>query len=158
MATPFARSLRALDADDHRMSLAIMALAGLLVLAWSLWFLLAPIPIHASATEAHKGRGEVIDARFAPAVLSQLRRGQTATVAFQDPEQVTLAGSAAAVITAIDRRRQTATLYLRRPYPIAWAEAEAAPVAVTLVVRHISPLGWVTHPASRQPEYRPVAP
>lgn len=46
MAIPFSRSMRSLQADDFRRSAWGLALAGALLLAWTLWFILSRVSIY----------------------------------------------------------------------------------------------------------------
>jgi multidrug resistance efflux pump len=59
MADPFARSLTLLESDRGRRYLWLIVLAGLLLLAWGLWFVLARVTIYERSTRA---RIEVIRA------------------------------------------------------------------------------------------------
>lgn len=49
MATPFTRTLRSLEADDHRRSLLGLAVVALLLAGWGWWFFTAEVAIYAGA-------------------------------------------------------------------------------------------------------------
>ena len=67
MSSPFSRSLRALESERSRGSLAAALAAGL-ILAWSSWFLLASVPLYESSSTARieaVASAHPIDARMA---------------------------------------------------------------------------------------------
>ena len=75
----FARSLRALDADDFRASKFTLFAAVILLGAWIWWMLAARVPQYETTTNVRIESGEAI-AYFAPDVLSRLQAHQNALV------------------------------------------------------------------------------
>jgi len=73
----FARTLRALDADDFRASKLGLALAVILLGAWTWWMLAARIPQYETATSVRIEQGRAL--AFFPST-SQIRTGQPARV------------------------------------------------------------------------------
>jgi hypothetical protein len=73
----FARTLRALDADDFRASKLGLALAVILLGAWAWWMLAARIPQYETTTNVRIEQGRAI-AFFSS--TNQIRAGQTASV------------------------------------------------------------------------------
>ncbi len=73
----FARTLRALDADDFRASRLGLALAVILLGAWTWWMLTARIPQYETSINVRIEQGHAI-AFFSS--TSQIRAGQTALV------------------------------------------------------------------------------
>jgi hypothetical protein len=77
----FARTLRALDADDFRASrLGLLAAAALLA-AWTWWMLAARLPQYESTTNVRIEPGRAI-AYFPSDAVSRMRAGQPAILRF----------------------------------------------------------------------------
>jgi membrane fusion protein (multidrug efflux system) len=66
MAMPFARSLRSLEVDGHRRSVALAAAASLLFGAWVAWALLARVTIYATSPSARLETAEPLHRVEAP--------------------------------------------------------------------------------------------
>jgi hypothetical protein len=77
----FARTLRALEADDFRASKLGLFAAIILLGAWIWWMLGASVPQYESTTDVRIESGHVI-AYFPPSALAHVRPGQQATVRF----------------------------------------------------------------------------
>jgi hypothetical protein len=75
----FARSLRALDADDFRASKFGLLVAAALLAAWTWWMLAARVPQYESTTNVRIESGRAI-AYFPPDALAHLRAGDPALV------------------------------------------------------------------------------
>jgi hypothetical protein len=75
----FARTLRALDADDFRASKLGLLAAAVLLIAWTWWMFAARVPQYETTTKVQIEAGRVI-AYFPPDALSRLHTGQPATV------------------------------------------------------------------------------
>jgi hypothetical protein len=73
----FARTLRALDADDFRSSKLGLAIAAIFLGVWAWWMLAARVPQYETATSVSIESGRAI-AYFSS--TSQIRPGQTAFV------------------------------------------------------------------------------
>jgi len=77
----FARTTRALQADDFRGSKLSLAIAVILLAAWTWWMLAARVPQYESTTNVRLESGRAI-AYFSS--TDQIRPGQTAFVAIGD--------------------------------------------------------------------------
>jgi hypothetical protein len=78
MPTPFANTLRSLNADRFHASLIGLGVALVLLIAWGCWFFLARMTMYeVSASALVAGDGFVI-ADFAAAKPGRIRRGQAA--------------------------------------------------------------------------------
>jgi hypothetical protein len=77
----FARTTRALQADDFRGSKLSLAIAVILLAAWTWWMLAARVPQYESTTNVRLESGRAI-AYFSS--TDQIRPGQTAFVALGD--------------------------------------------------------------------------
>jgi hypothetical protein len=77
----FARTLRALDANDFRASKFALLIAALLLAAWTWWMLAARIPQYTTATNVRIESGRAI-AYFSS--TSQIHPGQPAVVRWGD--------------------------------------------------------------------------
>ncbi len=73
----FARTLRALDADDFRSSNLGLLVAAIVLIAWTWWMLAARVPQYESTTNVQFESGRAI-AYFPPDVLSRIHVGQPA--------------------------------------------------------------------------------
>ncbi len=86
----FARTLRALEADDFHASKLGLFAAVILLGAWIWWMLGASVPQYESTTDVRIESGHAI-AHFAPNALAQVHPGQQGTVhlgAISFPAQV----------------------------------------------------------------------
>lgn len=75
----FARTLRALDADEFRASKLGLAAAAILLVAWAWWMIGARIPQYESTTNVRLENGHAI-AYFPRAELDRIHAGQSAIV------------------------------------------------------------------------------
>lgn len=75
----FARTLRALEADDFRASKLGLLIAALLLAAWAWWIFSARVPQYESTTNVRIESGYAI-AYFPPEVLARFRAGQPALI------------------------------------------------------------------------------
>jgi hypothetical protein len=75
----FARTLRALDADDFRASKLGLLAALIVLVAWVWWMLAARVPQYESTTNVHIESGYAI-AYFPPDVLTRIHTNQSALV------------------------------------------------------------------------------
>ena|ERR1700733_5158666 len=79
----FARTLRALDADDFRASKLGLLAAVVVLIGWSWWMLAARVPQYETTTNVRIDSGRAI-AYFPPDVLSRIQPGQTARIRFDN--------------------------------------------------------------------------
>jgi len=77
----FARTLRALDADDFRASKLGLLAALVLLIAWSWWMLAARVPQYETTTNVRIESGRAL-AFFPPDVLNRIQPGEPARVRF----------------------------------------------------------------------------
>src|SRR5271170_7803502 len=77
----FARTIRALDADDFRRSKLSLAIAAILLGAWAWWMLAARVPQYESTTNVRLESGSAI-AYFSPDAARRIQPGQPALVRF----------------------------------------------------------------------------
>jgi hypothetical protein len=75
----FARTLRALDADDFRASKLGLLVAALLVAAWAWWIFSARVPQYESTTNVRIESGHAI-AYFPPEIVTRIHPGQSALI------------------------------------------------------------------------------
>lgn len=78
MPTPFANTLRSLNADRFHASLIGLGVALVLMIAWGSWFLLARMTIYQVSASAVVARDGFVIADFPSAKLERIRRGQAA--------------------------------------------------------------------------------
>ncbi len=75
----FARTTRALDADDFRGSRLGLLIAAILLAAWTWWMLAARVPQYETTTNVRAESGRVI-AYFAPDSVSRIHADQPAFI------------------------------------------------------------------------------
>ena len=78
MAIPFARSMRALHADNHFSTLIGLSVALVLLMVWAAWFFLAQIGLNTTGQIVTTTREGTIIAAFPAAARGAIRRGQQA--------------------------------------------------------------------------------
>jgi hypothetical protein len=86
----FARTLRALDADDFRASKLGLLAAIILLIAWAWWMLAARVPQYESSNNVRIESGQAI-AYFPPDALTRIHANQPALIRIGDvsfPAQV----------------------------------------------------------------------
>jgi hypothetical protein len=79
----FARTLRALDADDFRTSKLGLLAAAVLLVAWTWWLFAARLPQYESTSNVRIESGRAI-AYFLPDVVTRIHTGQPAIVRWGD--------------------------------------------------------------------------
>jgi hypothetical protein len=120
----FARTLRALEADDFRTSMAGLAAAVILLGAWTWWMFAASIPQYESTTNVRIESRRVL-VYFSPEVLARIHVGDTARVYVNG---ATLAARVQTVAT--DQAELVLAANLPAPAPsAASAEIETARVS-----------------------------
>ncbi len=78
MPTPFANTLRSLNADGFRAALIGLGVALVLLIAWGGWFVLARMTVYEVSASAVVTRDGFVIADFASAKLARIRRRQAA--------------------------------------------------------------------------------
>jgi hypothetical protein len=78
MATPFANTLRSLNADSFHASLMGLGVALVLLIAWGSWFILARMTVYEVSTSALVASNGVVIADFPSTQPGRIRRGQAA--------------------------------------------------------------------------------
>jgi hypothetical protein len=80
MSISFSRSMRSLQSDSSRPSLAALIIAGALLLAWMAWLAFAPVTLHETSQDWQVQRDGSLIVRFPPATMARFRPGQAATL------------------------------------------------------------------------------
>ena len=106
MAVPFPRSSRALSADSFRYTLMGLAVAGVLLIGWCVWFFGATVTFMESSSEVQLGEGETLVALFPKDKLSRIARDQHARF-FPDNSIIGQAGGIPVVVAEVNRLTQT---------------------------------------------------
>jgi hypothetical protein len=78
MPTPFANTLRSLNADRFHTSLIGLSVGLVVLIAWGSWFVLARITIYEVSAAALVAEGGIVIADFPSATPGRIRRGQAA--------------------------------------------------------------------------------
>ncbi len=88
MAISFSRSMRSLQSDSFRPSLATLIIASILVAAWFAWHMFASVTIYESSQDWQIERDGSLIVRFPEKTIARLHPGQTAILEIQtDPNQ-----------------------------------------------------------------------
>ncbi len=80
MSISFSRSMRSLQGDSFRPSLAALIIAGVLLLAWMAWLAFAPVTLYETSQEWQVQRDGALIVRFPLETIPRLRPGQPATL------------------------------------------------------------------------------
>jgi hypothetical protein len=87
MSTTFSRSMRSLERDGFRFTLAVLLIAALLLVAWGVWFFLATVPLytvtHTFDLEVNGGSTTII-AELDPDDSADVRPQQKAWLRLKD--------------------------------------------------------------------------
>ncbi len=88
MAISFSRSMRSLQSDSFRPSLATLIVASILIVAWFAWLVFARVTLYESSSDWQVQRDGLLIVRLPQETIAGLRPGQTAIVEIQsDPNQ-----------------------------------------------------------------------
>jgi hypothetical protein len=93
MAISFSRSMRSLQGDAFRPSLAALIIASVLVVAWIAWLVFAPVILYETSSDWQIQRDGALIVRFPEKSMARFRPGQLATLtipadANQPPRQL----------------------------------------------------------------------
>jgi len=81
MALSFSRSMRSLQGDSFRPSLAALIIASILIAAWLAWLAFAPVTLYETSHDWQLQRDGSLIVRFPLETIPRLRPGQPATLA-----------------------------------------------------------------------------
>ncbi len=99
MSTNFSRSMRSLERDGFRFTLAALLIAALLLVAWGAWFFLATVPLYTVTDTFY------LDANGpSTKIIAELDAGEAADVRPKQRAWVRLTGARAlpATVTRVD--------------------------------------------------------
>lgn len=137
----FSRTLRALDADNFRISNIALVLMLALLGAWVWWFVSAGVPQYEISREVRIEPNRII-ATFAPRALERVRPGQVATLQL---DGVSIPGRVIAVgLDAASGQARAVLLPATETPPPAAAHAEAA-----IEVERVSPAALMLRATGR---------
>ncbi|MBI5649376.1 MAG: hypothetical protein HZC40_02850 [Chloroflexi bacterium] len=84
MSLSFSRSMRSLQSDSFRPSLATLVIASILIAAWLAWLAFAPVTLYATSQDWQAQRDGSLSVRFPAEAMARFRPGQSATLALPD--------------------------------------------------------------------------
>jgi hypothetical protein len=88
MSISFSRSMRSLQSDSFRPSLATLIVASILIVAWFAWLVFARVTLYESSSDWQIQRDGSLIVRYSQETVARVRPGQTAIVEIQsDPNQ-----------------------------------------------------------------------
>ncbi len=106
--------MRALHADSPSWSLFGLVVAALLIVAWALWFFLAPLALHETGQLSHVTATGAVVATFSLEGAKHIRSGQSAALVLQDSERgPPLPAVVTNVKAPVDAKRLEVELYPR---------------------------------------------
>ncbi len=152
MAIPFARTLRALEADHSRLTLAALIAAIALIGVWAGWFFAARMPVYQMSATADLSAGNEVTAYFSPETANLAQRGQ--------PAFIRLAGNPAdipAIVLEVGGGPDGTTrvdLSPRASFPLELQPGNI--VQVEIQVERVSPAVLVLRAAGRFLETTPI--
>jgi hypothetical protein len=115
MASPFARSLRSLEADKFSVSLIMTGVSVVIITIWLLWFFLARVTVYVDSNVFSVERTGYVTATFPTDDINDIRQGQTALVVL-DGELGEQLGILEASVYQIDRGTNETDIELFVPY------------------------------------------
>ncbi|MBU0492019.1 MAG: hypothetical protein KKA73_28135 [Chloroflexi bacterium] len=161
MAIPFSRSIRSLQADDFRLSLAGLVIAGLLFTAWAAWFFFAQITLYETGQIVRVTNEGLIVADFAPEALKRVRQGQSALLRFDVAAQDEEAGPIPAIVMTVtsqapDKKGQVALYPL--PEAVSRVPFQDNPTGrVEIEVEYLSPAALILRASGQLLDTPPVS-
>ncbi|MBI4785610.1 MAG: hypothetical protein HY782_00985 [Chloroflexi bacterium] len=150
MSLSFSRSMRSLQSDSFRPSLATLIIASILIVAWFAWLVFASVTLYESSQDWEIQRDGSLVVRFSEEAVSRLRPGQRATLAVQaDPNQsaVQLQAMVADTPSRTQNRLEPDTVkvtLLSGPLPKGVSSGQ-----VQVQVETVSPLTLITRASSQ---------
>jgi hypothetical protein len=156
MSLPFARTLRALEAERYRPSLLALLVSMGLVGLWATWFFLAPMTRTTTGPIVGTTRRGTVLTTLARDAAASIRRGQDAMLSLQGPQthavrrlpstvlRVTYKGEEARVELSVEP--SAAASFHRQEHLTGQAE---------FVIEHLSPAAFLARTTG--PDFRPPA-
>ena len=142
MSTQFSRSIRSLNIDGFRASIVGMILAGLILVALIIWFLVAKVTLYETSSDVQLTADGIIIATFQPEAMSHIRTGQAAVLRVKGGvEQKTMAVPAL-VINHDAKTNQAEILVMTGTIPQELYQ-EGIAGSVEVEVEHITPANLV---------------
>ena len=80
MSISFSRSMRSLQSDSFRPSLATLIIASILIIAWFVWLVFAPITIYQTSQDWELQRDGTLLVRYPVDVVQQFKPGQAVVI------------------------------------------------------------------------------
>lgn len=105
MATSFPRTLRSIRNDGYHVSLLSLAIAGVILAAWLVWFFIAPLPHYVSSSQISVNRDGTLQVQFPEAALERIKPGQNAQLRQKDTQT-----DIPAIVSKIDRAETGGTV------------------------------------------------
>lgn len=150
MSISFSRSMRSLQSDSFRPSLATLVIASIFIIAWFAWLVFAPITIYATSQDLELQRDGSLIVHLPVESVARLRPGQRGTL-----EIPALPGQSAreipVVIADVPMRTQNhlaadtiKVTSLAGPFP-----PTATSGTVKIAVETVSPLMLITRAAEQ---------
>jgi hypothetical protein len=144
MSISFSRSMRSLQGDSFRPSLASLIIAGVLLLAWMAWLAFAPVTLYETSQDWQVQRDGSLIVRFPLETIPRLRPGQPATLtlpagANQPPQ--TLSAMVADLPMRTQNRLAPDTVKVAL---LAGALPQEARGEIKIAVETVSPLKLIT--------------
>ncbi|HYL37366.1 MAG TPA: hypothetical protein VEV17_15735 [Bryobacteraceae bacterium] len=128
----FARTLRALDADDFRISNIALFLAMALLAGWTAWLFAARIPQYETAQDARLQGPEIVIADFPLSARPRIRPAQRALVETGGPPL-------RAEVASIDSAVRDGMLQVELRLSAGSEQTPASRVTVQIEVERVSP-------------------
>ena len=150
MSLPFARSMRSLQTDSYRFSLALLMSSIILLTAWAAWFFLAQITLYETGQIVGTTRRGTVVAAFPSEAAEKIRRGQIAVLHLQGT-MVGQSGTLPGTVKEVTKKADQVSVELYVPQRIAPSiNRQDRPTGqVEIAVEHVSPATLLTQPAEK---------
>ena len=153
MAISFPRSMRSLQSDSFRPSLATLIIASVLIVAWFAWLVFASVTLYETSQDWQVQRDGSLIVRFPQETIARLHPGQRATlqvslVPNQAPQQLP------AIVADIPSRTQNhlASDTVKVTLTSAALPPTATSGTVKIAVETVSPLTLITRATGQLPQ------
>lgn len=114
MASPFARSVRSIESDKFNVSLVTIAIAIVVILAWTLWFFFSQITIYVDSYDFIIEDSGFIQTSIPTNQAKNIKQGQSA-VLLLDGDLGEELGVVSAYVYQIERHTEVADIELYTP-------------------------------------------
>jgi hypothetical protein len=144
MSISFSRSMRSLQSDSFRPSLATLIVASILIVAWFAWLVFARVTLYESSSDWQTQRDGSLIVRYSQDTVARVRPGQTAIVEIQSDSNQPPQQLPAIVADTPSRTQNRLASDTVKVTPLSEQVPRDATGQVKIAVESVSPLTLIT--------------